>query len=81
MAAGELEVRPKNRRVGRSAALGTNPSYAGGLLAGVAFLESRFNLDLQHAMLLVPVAYALSGLAFYGAEAVMKYDPGLRKEA
>ena len=47
--------------------------------AGVAFLESQFNLDLQHAMLLVPVAYALSGVAFYGAEAVMKRDPDLQR--
>ncbi|DBB07820.1 TPA: hypothetical protein ACH3X3_009229 [Trebouxia sp. C0006] len=43
----------------------------------VAFLESRFDLDLQHAMLLVPIAYAMSGLAFYGAEAVMKNDTAL----
>jgi len=34
-------------------------------------------LDLQHAMLLVPIAYAMSGLAFYGAEAVMKNDKAL----
>ncbi|KAL3139673.1 hypothetical protein ABBQ38_003987 [Trebouxia sp. C0009 RCD-2024] len=40
----------------------------------VAFLESKFNLDLQHAMLLVPTAYALSGIAFYGAEAVIKNE-------
>lgn len=46
--------------------------------AGVAFLESRFNLDLQHAMLLVPTAYALSGIAFYGAEAVMKREKALK---
>ncbi len=45
--------------------------------AGVAFLESRFNLDLQHALLLVPAAYAASGIAFYGAEAVMKNDNSL----
>ena len=45
--------------------------------AGVAFLESKFNLDLQHAMLLVPTAYALSGIAFYGAEAVMKKEKAL----
>lgn len=45
--------------------------------AGVAFLESKFNLDLQHAMLLVPTAYALSGIAFYGAEAVMKNEKAL----
>ena len=51
------------------------------LSAGVAFLESRFDLDLQHAMLLVPTAYALSGIAFYGAEAVMKHDKGLNKVA
>ncbi|KAL3154430.1 hypothetical protein ABBQ32_013902 [Trebouxia sp. C0010 RCD-2024] len=43
----------------------------------VAFLESKFNLDLQHAMLLVPTAYALSGVAFYGAEAVMKNEKRL----
>ena len=46
---------------------------------GVAFLESKFDLDLQHAMLLVPVAYAMSGLAFYGAEAVMKNDTALNQ--
>ena len=46
-------------------------------LAGVAFLESKFDLDLQHAMLLVPAAYAASGIAFYGAEAVMKNDTSL----
>lgn len=46
---------------------------------GVAFLESKFDLDLQHAMLLVPVAYAMSGIAFYGAEAVMKHDTALNQ--
>lgn len=46
---------------------------------GVAFLESKFDLDLQHAMLLVPVAYAMSGIAFYGAEAVMKNDTALNQ--
>lgn len=45
----------------------------------VAFLESKFNLDLQHAMLLVPAAYAMSGIAFYGAEAVMKNDKSLNR--
>ena len=44
------------------------------MCTGVAFLESKFNLDLQHAMLLVPTAYALSGIAFYGAEAVIKNE-------
>ena len=48
------------------------------MCAGVAFLESNFNLDLQHAMLLIPIAYALSGIAFYGAEAVMKREKSLR---
>ena len=47
----------------------------------MAFLESRFNLDLQHAMLLVPTAYALSGIAFYGAEAVMKKEKALSGSA
>ena len=42
--------------------------------AGVAFLESKFDLDLQHAMLLVPTFYCLSGIAFYGAEAVIKKE-------
>lgn len=47
----------------------------------VAFLESKFNLDLQHAMLLVPTAYALSGVAFYGAEAVIKSEQPLDSSA
>ena len=47
----------------------------------MAFLESNFHLDLQHAMLLVPTAYALSGIAFYGAEAVMKNDKALNGAA
>ena len=49
-------------------------SYLLFLSAGVAFLESKFNLDLQHAMLLVPAFYCLSGIAFYGAEAVIKQE-------
>lgn len=43
-------------------------------VAGVAFLESQFGLDLQHAMLLVPTFYCLSGIAFYGAEAIIKKE-------
>lgn len=51
------------------------------MCTGVAFLESKFNLDLQHAMLLVPTAYALSGVAFYGAEAVIKSEQPLDSSA
>ena len=49
--------------------------------AGVALLQSKAGLDLQHAMLLVPLCWTLSGIAFFGAEAVMTSEQQRAREA
>ena len=49
--------------------------------AGVALLQSKAGLDLQHAMLLVPLCWVLSGIAFFGAEAVMTSEQQRAREA
>ena len=49
--------------------------------AGVALLQSKAGLDLRHAMLLVPLCWTLSGIAFFGAEAVMTSEQQRAREA